>query len=98
MKHARVTQLQEMLLIRRSTQQVFVERPELVAAVQACRNYNDYCCICSVEYQTGDPLRVLPKCRHEFHMECLDKWAYSFADKQQQRREPTCPLCKGTLL
>ena len=74
----------------------FVEKQDLVRAVRERRNYNDNCCICCEDYQVGDPLRVLPKCRHEFHVECLDQWAYTFANKRNHRN-PTCPLCKTPL-
>lgn len=85
----------------------FVEKDDLVQAVRDCRNYNESCCICCENYQIDDVLRVLPKCRHEFHVECLDQWAYTFANRapssNSQRGderwcEPTCPLCKTTFL
>ena len=93
-----ISQLKQMLLIRGGNPQVYVdERQELVYAIQSCRNYCDTCCICCEEYQEGDPLRILPKCRHEFHVECLDQWAYSFANQQKRKRDPTCPLCNQAL-
>lgn len=98
-----VNQLQKMLRVRmlpgnnnNATRTNFVEKRDLIEAVQACRNYNDTCCICCETYQARDGLRVLPKCRHEFHVECLDHWAYTFAKKPRQR-QPTCPLCNTTL-
>mmetsp|Transcript_12627 Transcript_12627/g.24257 ORF Transcript_12627/g.24257 Transcript_12627/m.24257 type:complete len:286 (+) Transcript_12627:72-929(+) len=102
-----VTQLRQMLKARNSgvvpgdttatpTTTLFVEKHDLVEAVRARRNYNESCCICCEDYQTGDPLRILPKCRHEFHVDCLDKWAYTFANKRN-RRDPTCPLCNTPL-
>lgn len=109
MEHCRVSTLQEMLKRRmpkednsQSHPPNFVEKRDLVAAVQARRNYNESCCICYEDYQTGDPLRVLPKCRHEFHVDCLDSWAYTFANKNHKnennrQRQPTCPLCNTTL-
>ena len=104
MASCKVSQLQEMLSIRSSsdsnaTTTAFVEKNDLVAAVAKIRNYNDTCCICYEEYQAGDPLRVLPHCRHEFHVECLDQWAYTFANNRRQggRRQPTCPLCNTAL-
>mmetsp|Transcript_45638 Transcript_45638/g.110551 ORF Transcript_45638/g.110551 Transcript_45638/m.110551 type:complete len:386 (-) Transcript_45638:1177-2334(-) len=36
-------------------------------------------------------LRILPRCGHEFHLECLDQWAYTFERKAEA---PSCPLCK----
>ncbi|XP_078440276.1 RING/U-box superfamily protein isoform X2 [Wolffia australiana] len=44
------------------------------------------CYICLLEYEEGDPVRVLP-CGHEFHQSCVDKWL-----KEVHR---VCPLCRG---
>lgn len=33
-------------------------------------------------------MRILPKCRHEFHAECIDMWFSSHS---------TCPLCRSTI-
>ena len=100
-----VSQLKKMLEIRSSneknnpTEAIIVERQELVEAIQKRRNFCDTCCICCEEYKEGDLLRVLPKCRHEFHVECMDQWAYSFANnKAKRKRDPTCPLCNQTFL
>lgn len=105
MPHARVATLLQMLRRRQSAAKMngnasFVEKADLVAAVKARRQYCKDCSICHDEYQTGDPLRVLPNCRHEFHVDCLDQWAFTFAsnNNQQQRRQPTCPLCNVTLV
>mmetsp|Transcript_17508 Transcript_17508/g.26579 ORF Transcript_17508/g.26579 Transcript_17508/m.26579 type:complete len:260 (+) Transcript_17508:184-963(+) len=72
----------------------YVERQELIQAIHDKRNAT--CCICYEEYQDGDPLRIVPSCGHEFHVECMDQWAYSFANKAEQ--EPTCPLCNASIL
>ena len=42
---------------------------------------------------TRDILRIFPQCHHEFHLECLDQWAYTFQNKPDHLL-PTCPLCK----
>ena len=74
-----------------------LERRDLVEALLKCRNYCETCCICCEEYEEGSPLRVLPNCRHEFHLECLDQWAYTFASGAKRQREPSCPLCNVSL-
>jgi hypothetical protein len=93
-----ISQLQTMLEIRKGPDAGnFVERRELQAAVAACRT-NESCCICFEDYQEGDPLRVLPKCHHDFHLECIDQWAYTFAtSRERSTKEPSCPLCKTAI-
>jgi len=74
------------------------ERRHLVEELEKCRNYNETCCICAEEYKDGDSLRILPKCCHEFHVECIDMWAYTFAsNKSRKGQAPSCPLCKTLL-
>ncbi|CEG44683.1 ubiquitin-protein ligase e3 [Plasmopara halstedii] len=74
-----------------------VERQDLVDLLVKYRggpSNNDTCCICCEAYETGDVLRLLCKCKHEFHLECLDKWAYTSVNSQ---RTPSCPLCNQSL-
>ena len=101
-----VSQLKKMLEIRlncngdstSAATQDFVEKRELVDAVRKCRKCSDSCIICFEEYKTGDPIRVLPKCGHEFHVECVDQWAYTYASSANRRnQQPSCPLCKVAL-
>ncbi|XP_071701294.1 RING-H2 finger protein ATL8-like [Rutidosis leptorrhynchoides] len=47
------------------------------------------CVICLSEYVVGDEIRVLPRCGHCFHVECIDKWIASHF---------TCPSCRQLLL
>ncbi|GAB2267473.1 hypothetical protein Dimus_002456 [Dionaea muscipula] len=47
------------------------------------------CAICLCEFEPQDKLRLLPKCSHAFHMECIDTWLLSHT---------TCPLCRSSLL
>ncbi|KAI3805486.1 hypothetical protein L1987_27909 [Smallanthus sonchifolius] len=47
------------------------------------------CAVCLCEFEGEDKLRLLPKCGHAFHMECIDIWLLSHS---------TCPLCRGSLL
>ncbi|KAI7992917.1 RING-H2 finger protein ATL13 [Camellia lanceoleosa] len=47
------------------------------------------CAVCLCEFEPEDKLRLLPKCSHAFHMECIDTWLLSHS---------TCPLCRATLL
>lgn len=44
------------------------------------------CAVCLSEIADGDKARVLPTCRHVFHVDCVDVWFSSHA---------TCPLCRS---
>lgn len=43
------------------------------------------CSVCLVEFTDGDKTRVLPRCSHQFHVECVDTWFRSHAN---------CPFCR----
>lgn len=47
------------------------------------------CAVCLCEFEAEDKLRLLPKCSHAFHTECIDTWLLSHS---------TCPLCRSSLL
>lgn len=42
--------------------------------------------MCLSEFEHGETGRVLPKCNHSFHTECIDMWFHSHS---------TCPLCRA---
>ncbi|XP_054807839.1 RING-H2 finger protein ATL2-like [Prosopis cineraria] len=44
------------------------------------------CAVCLSEFQENESGRVLPKCNHTFHVECIDMWFQSHS---------TCPLCRS---
>ncbi|KAH7573542.1 hypothetical protein ACOSQ2_007564 [Xanthoceras sorbifolium] len=44
------------------------------------------CAVCLSEFEEGESGRVLPKCHHSFHIECIDMWFHSHS---------TCPLCRS---
>ncbi|KAG0469552.1 hypothetical protein HPP92_015595 [Vanilla planifolia] len=43
------------------------------------------CSVCLCELSDGEKARLLPKCNHGFHLECIDMWFQSHC---------TCPLCR----
>ncbi|KAG1364468.1 RING-H2 finger protein ATL43 [Cocos nucifera] len=43
------------------------------------------CAVCLNRFEPADVLRLLPKCRHAFHVECVDTWLDAHC---------TCPLCR----
>ena len=48
------------------------------------------CAICIDEFETGERLTLLPKCKHAFHRECIHAWL--------TERQGCCPLCKTDVL
>ncbi|CAB9530932.1 region, transmembrane domain- and RING domain-containing protein 1 [Seminavis robusta] len=44
------------------------------------------CSICIDDFEQGEKLRMLPRCRHMFHTECILPWL--------TERQGCCPLCK----
>jgi hypothetical protein len=48
------------------------------------------CSICIEEFEVGERLRLLPRCKHAFHTECIMPWL--------TERQGCCPLCKATVL
>ncbi|KAJ6828556.1 E3 ubiquitin-protein ligase ATL42 [Iris pallida] len=43
------------------------------------------CAVCLSKFDDADVLRLLPKCKHAFHVGCVDRWLES---------RSTCPLCR----
>lgn len=46
------------------------------------------CAVCLSDLVDGDKARVLPRCNHGFHVDCIDMWFQSHS---------TCPLCRNTV-
>ncbi|KAJ1271254.1 hypothetical protein BS78_06G115100 [Paspalum vaginatum] len=46
------------------------------------------CAVCLTAFEDDDDLRLLPRCSHAFHPDCIDPWLQSRA---------TCPLCRANL-
>lgn len=43
------------------------------------------CAVCLSKFHDEETLRLLPKCKHAFHVACVDRWLESHS---------TCPLCR----
>ncbi|XP_010236348.1 RING-H2 finger protein ATL80 [Brachypodium distachyon] len=46
------------------------------------------CSVCLEDLEAGEMVRQLPKCKHLFHVECIDMWLHSHR---------TCPVCRCDL-
>lgn len=44
------------------------------------------CAVCLSELVEGEKTRILPKCSHGFHVECIDMWFHSHS---------SCPICRN---
>ncbi|KAJ4715388.1 RING-H2 finger protein [Melia azedarach] len=47
------------------------------------------CVICLSEFVPDEPVRLLPKCNHGFHVVCIDKWL---------RSHSSCPKCRHCVI
>jgi len=90
--------------VQYSPAELAAKKQNLIVELQQRRNYNDSCCICLCPFVQGERIRILPRCRHEFHLNCIDQWAMTFAANRRRmhcnanRGRPTCPLCNTACL
>ncbi|KAJ6821750.1 putative RING zinc finger domain superfamily protein precursor [Iris pallida] len=47
------------------------------------------CAVCLCEFEDDETLRLLPKCDHVFHPDCIDAWLAAHV---------TCPVCRTNLV
>lgn len=47
------------------------------------------CAVCLIEFEDDQTLRLIPKCSHVFHPDCIDAWLTSHV---------TCPFCRANLV
>ncbi|GMJ09195.1 hypothetical protein HRI_004588700 [Hibiscus trionum] len=46
------------------------------------------CAVCLSEFEKDERARVLPNCKHTFHVDCIDMWFFSHS---------SCPLCRAPI-
>lgn len=56
------------------------------------RNYPSSCAICFSCIPEKDEVRILPNCRHYFHVSCIDRWLLPCTVNNS-----ACPLCRATV-
>ncbi|KAK7247632.1 hypothetical protein RIF29_42519 [Crotalaria pallida] len=44
------------------------------------------CAVCLSKFEDVEILRLLPKCKHAFHIDCIDHWL---------EKHSTCPICRN---
>ncbi|XP_042504149.1 RING-H2 finger protein ATL68-like [Macadamia integrifolia] len=54
-----------------------------------CESGDSMCSICLCDYKDGEMLRMMPDCRHFFHLYCIDAWL---------RLNASCPVCRNSPL
>ncbi|RWR94616.1 RING-H2 finger protein ATL2-like protein [Cinnamomum micranthum f. kanehirae] len=47
------------------------------------------CAVCLSEFEENEKGRLLPKCNHSFHIDCIDMWFLSHS---------SCPLCRAAVV
>lgn len=52
-----------------------------------CQSKTD-CVVCLGEMEEGDAVRMLPNCRHVFHVACIDRWFLAHS---------SCPVCRSSV-
>ncbi|RLN04084.1 RING-H2 finger protein ATL1-like [Panicum miliaceum] len=65
---------------------VVVLLPELEEVKKTAASSTDQCAVCLADFRRGERLRMLPHCRHAFHIDCIDAWLQDAAN---------CPICRA---
>ncbi|KAK7819025.1 ring-h2 finger protein atl74 [Quercus suber] len=47
------------------------------------------CAVCLENFKMGEKCRLLPNCRHSFHVQCIDSWLL---------KTPICPICRTCII
>lgn len=60
--------------------------PDYPVIIFESNSESESCAICLEELERGDEIRVLRRCMHVFHKECIDEWL--------PNRSVMCPICR----
>ncbi|WJX18444.1 RING-type E3 ubiquitin transferase [Trifolium repens] len=68
---------------------VIREIPSFQFIKEECEDQSVYgCVVCLTEFQEQDVIKILPKCNHAFHLDCIDIWLQTNSN---------CPLCRSSI-
>lgn len=69
--------------------------PTVISSIKVCKYSKSDgvvegtdCSVCLSEFEEEESLRLLPKCKHAFHLSCIDTWL---------RSHTNCPLCRAPI-
>lgn len=70
--------------------------PTVISSIKVCKYSKSDgvvegtdCSVCLSEFEEEETLRLLPKCRHAFHVPCIDTWL---------RSHTNCPVCRAPVV
>ncbi|KAJ0247325.1 RING/U-box superfamily protein [Hirschfeldia incana] len=70
--------------------------PTVISSIKVCKYSKKDgvvegtdCSVCLSEFEEEETLRLLPKCRHAFHVPCIDTWL---------RSHTNCPVCRAPVV
>ncbi|KAG2319577.1 hypothetical protein Bca52824_012790 [Brassica carinata] len=70
--------------------------PAVISSIKVCKYSKSDgvvegtdCSVCLSEFEEEETLRLLPKCRHAFHVPCIDTWL---------RSHTNCPVCRAPVV
>ncbi|KAI3456930.1 hypothetical protein Pfo_013593 [Paulownia fortunei] len=82
-----ISDIFEVYTIRGLSQDTIQELPsfEFNSSETAVPCSDNSCAICLQDLKDRESTRLLPSCRHFFHLDCIDEWL---------TRQGTCPICR----
>ncbi|XP_074591717.1 RING-H2 finger protein ATL16-like [Curcuma longa] len=64
--------------------------PAIIRSIPVIKFVNaggqENCAVCLSEFREEERIKVLPRCSHHFHIDCIDTWL---------QFNPKCPLCRS---